>query len=108
MKDSERVNPQMVTIARESRGLVHLELADHLGISKSTAWRLEHDVYGTNPEILKNISKILNYPESFFFQAGEILPLSLSYRKRDVVAAKLLSQIEANINIYRLNLEQLL
>lgn len=108
MKDSERVNPQMVTIARESRGLVHLELADKLGISKSTAWRLEHDVYGTNPEILNNLSKILNYPESFFFQTGEILPLSLSYRKRDVVAAKLLSQIEANINIYRLNLEQLL
>jgi Zn-dependent peptidase ImmA (M78 family) len=108
MKDSERVNPQMVTIARESRGLVHLELADQLGISKSTAWRLEHDVYGTNPEILNNLSKILNYPDSFFFQKGEMLPLSLSYRKRDVVAAKLLSQIEANINIYRLNLEQLL
>jgi len=108
MAESEKVNPQMVTIARESRGLVHLDLAEKLNISKSTAWRLENDVYATNPEILSAISKILNYPESFFYQKGEILPLSLSYRKRDVVASKLISQIEANINIYRLNLEQLL
>lgn len=108
MPESEKVNPQMVTIARESRGLVHIDLAEKLNISKSTAWRLENDVYGTNPEILTALSKILNYPESFFFQKGEILPLSLSYRKRDVVASKLISQIEANINIYRLNLEQLL
>lgn len=108
MNDSEKVNPQMVTIARESRGLTHLEVAEKLRVSKATAWRLEHDVYGISPEILSNLSKVLNYPESFFFQKGEVLPLSLSYRKRDVVAAKLLSQIEANINIYRLNLEQLL
>lgn len=108
MAELEKVNPQMITIARESRGLVHLDLAEKLNISKSTAWRLENEVYATSPEILSAVSKILNYPESFFFQKGEILPLSLSYRKRDVVASKLISQIEANINIYRLNLEQLL
>lgn len=98
----------MVTIARESRGLTHLEVAEKLNISKATAWRLENDVYGISPEIITGLSKVLNYPESFFFQKGEVLPLGLSYRKRDVVAAKLLSQIEANINIYRLNIELLL
>lgn len=108
MKDTEKVNPQMVTIARESRGLTHLELADKLNVSKATAWRLEHDVYGISQDIINNLSKELRFPDSFFFQKGEVLPLGLSYRKRDVVAAKLLSQIEANINIYRLNIETLL
>lgn len=108
MNASDKVNPQMVTIARESRGLTHLEVAEKLNISKATAWRLENDVYGISPEIITGLSKVLNYPESFFFQKGEVLPLGLSYRKRDVVAAKLLSQIEANINIYRLNIELLL
>ena len=78
MPELEKVNPKMVTIARESRGLVHLDLAEKLNISKSTAWRLENEVYATSPEILSAVSKILNYPESFFYQKGEILPLSLS------------------------------
>lgn len=107
MLTTGKVNPQMITIARESRGLVHLDLAEKLNISKSTAWRLEQEASATNEELLENLSKTLHYPDSFFFQKGEVLPLSLSYRKRNIVAAKLISEIEANINIYRLNLEQL-
>ena len=108
MKEAEKINPQIVTIARESRGMTHLELAAQLGISKSSAWRLEQESTLPAEETLIKLSKTLHYPESFFFQKGEVLPMSLSYRRRDVVAAKLLSQIEANINIYRLNIEQLL
>ncbi len=108
MDTSEKLNPQMITIARESRGMVHLELGEKLGISKSGAWRLEQEDIKPSNEILKGLTKFLNYPESFFYQKGEVLPLFLSYRMRNVVAAKLISQIEANINIYRLNLEQLL
>lgn len=108
MDTTEKLNPKMVTIARESRGMVHLELADKLGISKSTAWRLEQEHIQTNIEVLNGLTKLLNYPESFFYQKGEVLPLPLSYRKRNIVASKIISQIEANINIARLNLDQLL
>src|ERR1035437_2602098 len=107
MQVLEKVNPQMVTIARESRGLVHVDLAEKLNISKSTAWRLEQESAASNEDVLSKLSQTLNFPESFFYQKGEVLPLSLSYRKRNIVASKLISQIEANINIYRLNLEQL-
>lgn len=103
-----KINPQMITIARESRGLVHLDLAEKLDVSKSTAWRLEQEASETNSDLLVKLSKTLNYPDSFFFQRGEVLPLSLSYRKRNIVASKLITQIEANINIYRLNIEQFL
>ena len=98
----------MITIARESRSMVHLDLAEQLNVTKPTAWRWENDVFGISDEIIEKLAKILNYPESFFYQKGEVLPLSLSYRKRNIVAAKLMSQIEANINITRLNVEQLL
>jgi Zn-dependent peptidase ImmA (M78 family) len=108
MNSPEKINPQMITIARESRGMVHLELADKLGISKTGAWRLEQEDIKPSQEILSGLTKLLNYPETFFYQKGEVLPLFLSYRMRNVVAAKLISQIEANINITRLNLEQLL
>jgi transcriptional regulator with XRE-family HTH domain len=108
MLTTEKINPQMVTIARESRGFVHLDLAEKLNISKSAAWRLEQESRTTHDDIIPKLSKLLKYPEGFFFQKGEVLPLSLSYRKRNVVAAKLMSSIEANINIYRLNMEQFL
>lgn len=98
----------MITIARESRGLVHADLAERLNVTKPTAWRWENDVFGISTDIVEKLSNTLHYPESFFYQQGEVLPLSLSYRKRNVVAAKLMSQIEANINITRLNIEQLL
>jgi Zn-dependent peptidase ImmA (M78 family)/DNA-binding XRE family transcriptional regulator len=108
METVTKVNPHMITIAREARGLVQLELAEQLEVSKPTAWRWEHEEFAISDDVIEKLSKTLHFPESFFYQKGEALPLSLSYRKRNVVAAKLISQIEANINITRLNIEQLL
>lgn len=106
--ETKKINPQMITIARESRGLVHVELAEKMQVSKPTAWRWENEEFGISNEVIEKLSKTLHYPDTFFYQKGEVLPLSLSYRKRNVVAAKIISQIEANINIARLNMEQLL
>jgi Zn-dependent peptidase ImmA (M78 family) len=108
MLDLEKINPNMIAIARDSRNMTIVELADKMGTSKSSVARLEQDNTQANEDILDRLSKALGYPDSFFCQKGESLPFSLSYRRRDVVASKLLSQIEANINIYRLNLEQLM
>jgi Zn-dependent peptidase ImmA (M78 family)/DNA-binding XRE family transcriptional regulator len=108
METLEKVNPNMITIARESRGMVHLDIAEQLNVSKPTAWRWENDEFGISEDIVSKLSTTLKYPKSFFYQKGEVLPLSLSYRKRNIVAAKLMSQIEANINVSRLNIEQLL
>jgi Zn-dependent peptidase ImmA (M78 family)/DNA-binding XRE family transcriptional regulator len=104
----EKLNPRMVTLARESRGMTHGDLADKLNISKPTAWYLEQDYQNVNPSTLEALSKALNYPTSFFYQEGEIIPLPLSYRKRNVVSAKLITIIDAIVNIYRLNLQKLL
>ena len=57
---------------------------------------------------LKSISTVLNYPEGFFYEAGENLPPALALRKRNIVAQKVLLPIEAQVNIYRLNVEKLL
>lgn len=102
------VNAKMITLARESRGLLQNEIAEKLNVSQSTVTRLEQSNISASEEILKRLSDILNYPQDFFIQTGEVFPMGLSYRKRDNVTVKLLSQIEANITIYRLNLERLL
>lgn len=102
------INQKMISIARESRGLENKELAEKLDVNSSSITRWENEGMGISKDVIKKIGLILNYPESFFYQKGEVMPLSLSYRKRNVVAAKLITEIEANINVSRLNLEILL
>lgn len=103
----EKVNPKMITLARESRGLNLVELGKLLRFTPQAAWQLENE-YAVSAEMLESLSKALNYPESFFYQDGEGQPLPLSYRKRSVVPTWVLAQVDANVNIFRLNLEKLL
>lgn len=105
---SNRLNPKMITVARESRGLTQLELAEKLHLSTSQMSRIEQDFTEVGEQHLKALSSVLNYPESFFYQEGENLPPALALRKRNKVAQKVMLPIEAEVNIYRLNMEKLL
>lgn len=100
-----KFNPQMVILARESRGLTQIDLAEKLSISQGNVSMLEKGLTPPNAAVMEKLLKILNYPTSFFHQPGEILAPALNYRKRDHVSAKLMMPLEARINIYRLNIE---
>lgn len=101
-----QINPKMVVLARESRGLSQKELADKLGISAAKLCQVEQDSQSFSDEIMEKLSSVLHYPSHFFSQQGEaFLPMSLNYRKREHVSAKLLMPLEAQINLYRLNIE---
>lgn len=101
-----QVNPKMVVLARESRGISQKELAERLGISPGFICKIETDIKSLSEATLEKICKQLNYPLEFFYQDGEpFLPTSLNYRKRDHVSAKVLMPLEAHLNIYRLNIE---
>ena len=103
-----QINPKMVVLARESRGISQKELAERLGTSPGFICKIETDNKSLPEATLKKMCKHLNYPLEFFYQDGEpFLPMSLSYRKRDHVSAKVLIPLEAHLNIYRLNIETL-
>lgn len=106
--NSNRLNPKMIALARESRGLSQLELAEKLGLSASHMSRIEQDSIDVGQNHLKEISSVLNYPEDFFYQAGETLPPALALRKRNKVAQKVLLPVEAEVNINRLHVEKLI
>jgi Zn-dependent peptidase ImmA (M78 family)/DNA-binding XRE family transcriptional regulator len=103
-----KLNPKMITVARESRGLSQLEMAEKLGLSSSQVSRIEQDFTEVGQHHIKEISEALNYPEEFFYHEGETLPPALALRKRNIVAQKILLPIEAQVNIHRLNVEKLL
>lgn len=105
---TNKLNPKMLAVARESRGFSQLELAEKLGISTSHMSRFEQDFIEVSEQHLNELSSVLNYPVEFFYQEGENLPPALALRKRNKVAQKVLQPVEAQVNIYRLNIEKLL
>ena len=101
------VNTPMIALARESRGLYQHELSAYVDVSSATLSKIETGELSVSQELIGNIAQVLKFPVDFFYQAGETVEPNLSYRKRDKVAQKLLSPIEAWVNIYRLNIQQL-
>jgi Zn-dependent peptidase ImmA (M78 family)/transcriptional regulator len=95
------INPHMVTLAREARGLTQQDLAQKLKLHKANVSRLEKGNTNIHNETLLLISEATSYPPEFFIQEGYSMPVNLAYRKRQQVPIKLLSPIEAKMNIIR-------
>lgn len=108
MVKEQHINPQMVLLARELNGMVIVELAEKLGISRSYMHKLESDAQAINTELMNGLTKALGLPAEFFYQDGEMIPSYLNYRRREKVPAKDINRIEANINLYRLGIQRLL
>lgn len=108
MTVKSHINPQMLLLARELKGMVLAELADKLGISVAYLHKLQSDPQVVNPELMRLFCKELEKPESFFYQDGELVPSLLTYRRREKVSSKDISRIEAEVNLYRIGIEKLL
>jgi len=103
------INPSMLLLARESRGLSQSELANQLNISQGKLSKAEKGAQTLDFEMLSNLSKITNYPISFFHQASPDSPVSHHYYRRKIsVPKKTINQIEANIKIFRKNIDELM
>jgi Zn-dependent peptidase ImmA (M78 family)/transcriptional regulator with XRE-family HTH domain len=100
------VNPEMVILAREARGVTQEGLSDKVNLHKSNISRLEKgEIQKVSEYLILAISKATSFPPQFFFQEGRALPVNLSYRKRENVPVKLITPIDAQINIITRHVE---
>ncbi|MFL5763575.1 MAG: XRE family transcriptional regulator [Bacteroidia bacterium] len=104
---NEKINPKMLILAREARGYSQMDLADQSGVSRSNISRFEKDEIVMSKELIGKLISTLKFQESLYHVDVDILPPAL-YRRRDTVAARILSQIDANTNLYQLNITDLL
>ena len=107
------VNPRMVALARESRGWTQSELALRLNVKQGTLSKLEAGLIQITEESLHALAAALNFPTSFFVQTGEVHGTGTEafhqmYRRRQALPSKLFKQIEANVNITRMNCARML
>jgi Zn-dependent peptidase ImmA (M78 family) len=101
------INVNMVILARESRGINQSELAGKIGFAPAFMSKLEKGDAPLSEDHLQTISNITHYPISFFYQDGEIVPENIAYRKRETVAQKVLTVVNARVNIVRLHVKYL-
>lgn len=99
------VNPKMILLARESRGWPQQTLSEKIRSNKANLSRLENGDAQASPDLLEAIADATGYPVHFFYQKGDLLPVNLAYRKRQNVPAKIITPIEAQINIMRMHVE---
>lgn len=112
MEDEINVNPAMVTLARESRGITQTEAAKNLGISQGHLSKIEMGYLLPVPEgLLDRMAEEFHYPQTFFALDAPIVGADFSemfHRKRQAIGARKLRQIHAAINVMIINITPLL
>lgn len=103
------INPEMIKLARESRGLNQGDLCTLLGVAQGTISKIENGLIQPSTELIQNLCKVLDYPASFFSQNDHIYTSNyIYYRRRLSMTKKNLSVSEARQNIIRIGIEKLL
>lgn len=109
--ERKQINPQMVILGRESRGLTQNELAELLSITQGKLSKIESGLMQVSDEDLESLSKCLSYPEHFFSQVDPIYGPGVSelfHRKRQDITIKLLKKIHATTQLRHMQIERLL
>lgn len=108
---SERVNPELVTLAREAKGLTQGELADKIGVSQSKVSKYEGDCLEVSADDLRKLVEALGRPEKFFFQTFDRNATGTSciyHRKRQSLSVADARRIYAIMELTRLEVARLL
>lgn len=107
----EPTNPQMLTLARQSRGLSQKELAELLSVSPGWLSKVEAGLKEIPSGQLLRMAEILDYPVSFFQNGQRIYGPGINelfHRRRYKVSTKVADKNQARMEIRRLNLASLL
>ena len=105
------VNPQMLILARESRGMTQSELAEAVGVTQGKISKYENGMLLVSREDLDKIATVLDYNADFFLQQDKVYGLGSSFlfhRQRQQVPMMLQRKIQAHVNIMRMQVERLL
>lgn len=106
---SHPFNPEMLTLARMSRGITQTELATKVETNQGRISKIEHGFLVPDDALVNRLAETLNYPCEFFFQPGYIHTLpSWFHRKRKQVSQTTLGRIHAEIAIRIRHIVQLL
>jgi Zn-dependent peptidase ImmA (M78 family)/transcriptional regulator with XRE-family HTH domain len=106
-----KLNPQMVRLARESRGITQLEWAEAAKVAQGTISKLELGDKDVASETTERLAEAVHYPPSFFFLDEQYAGLGISilfFRKKASALQRYLRRLQALVNIQRIHTKILL
>lgn len=104
-----KVNPEMIVLARESRGITQVDLAKALSLNQTTISRYESGLIEVPDEHLAAIARFLGRPVSFFYWQERLYGSSCLYHRRyRRIQVSQLKMIHARVNILRMQAARLL
>jgi Zn-dependent peptidase ImmA (M78 family) len=106
---NRKFNPDLLEVARDIRGRTQSQVAKAADVTQALLSKVEHGLVEPSPEVVARIAMALRFPPGFFYQRGGAQGLPpYHYRKRKKLSAKILSMINAEIEIRRRHLAKLL
>jgi len=110
-KNYRKINPEMISLARESRGISQPELAKKMEVNQGWISRVEGGLRSIQPEQLEKLADVLSYPIEFFKQKETIYGLGINtyfHRKKQSISNRSLKRIHACIAIRTMHITKLL
>ena len=106
---SQTVNPELIQLARQSRGLTQTKLASDIGVSQSLIAKYEAGVRDVPPDHLARLAEALDYPVRFFRRpmGRAVSGSEIFHRKRARVPASVLGRNYADAAIRRMEIDAL-
>jgi len=95
----EKLNANILRLAREARFLTQEELAGLLGVEQGTLSKIEKEILLGDDTIAKKISEVLDYPLGFFYQDKKVIPVEGHYRRKISTPVKKMKQYIAQMTI---------
>jgi Zn-dependent peptidase ImmA (M78 family) len=89
------IQPGMITLAREARGMTQQELAAQLQWHKAQVSRLESGELPLTKDVLETIARICDFPLPFFAHRPPSRQQASRFRRRQKVPARTLAALEA-------------
>lgn len=104
-----KVNPEMIVLARDLLAITQLQLAEAIGVRQATVSRYESGLIEVPVEHLSAIARFLERPESFFLWSERLYSASCLYhRKNRRISPTELRTIHAKVNLLRIQAARLL
>lgn len=95
----EKLNAEILKLARESRLITQEDLAATIGIEQGTLSKIEKDILPADKETIEKIAKSLDYPVDFFYLEKKVNPIEGHYRRKMSIPVKKMKQYTAQMTI---------
>ncbi len=105
------LNPEVLIVARESRGKSQIEVATAAGTNQGHISKAENGILELPDEMLERVAAFLQYPIELFFEPGRIREegsACLYHRKRKTLPASILKRLNGKMFIRNINVRRLL